>query len=169
MKSINIIFPNQLFEDSLLIQNNNKTYLIEEYLFFKQYNFHKQKLVFHRSSMKNYEIYLNKKGIETIYIESNNNNSDIRNFLDFTEEKKINIYNPEDNWLEKRIKSKCSKNNIELSIIENPLFINSRNDLLPFFSREKKKLFQTSFYNNQKKQLNILIAYESNTEGGKRT
>jgi deoxyribodipyrimidine photolyase-related protein len=33
LKSINIIFPNQLFEDSLLIQNNNKTYLIEEYLF----------------------------------------------------------------------------------------------------------------------------------------
>lgn len=169
MKSINIIFPNQLFEDSLLIQNNNKTYLIEEYLFFKQYNFHKQKLVFHRSSMKNYEIYLNKKGIETIYIESNNNNSDIRNFLDFTEEKKINIYNPEDNWLEKRIKSKCSKNNIELSIIENPLFINSRNDLLPFFSSEKKKLFQTSFYKNQRKKLNILIDSESNPEGGKWT
>jgi hypothetical protein len=39
--------------------------------------------------MKNYEIYLNKKGIETIYIESNNNNSDVRNFLDFTEEKKL--------------------------------------------------------------------------------
>ena len=169
MKSINIIFPNQLFEDSLLIQNNNKTYLIEEYLFFKQYNFHKQKLVFHRSSMKNYEIYLNKKGIETIYIESNNNKSDIRYFLDKTEEKKINIYSPEDNWLEKRIKSKCSKNNIELSIIENPMFINSRNDLLPFFSSEKKKLFQTSFYKNQRKKLNILIDSEFNPKGGKWT
>ena len=72
MKSINIIFPNQLFEDSLLIQNNNKTYLIEEYLFFKQYNFHKQKLVFHRSSMKNYEIYFDRnqlqQGKNTIHI-----------------------------------------------------------------------------------------------------
>ena len=54
--SINIIFPNQLFEDSVVIENKKTTYLIEEYLFFKQYNFHKQKILFHRDSMKNYLI-----------------------------------------------------------------------------------------------------------------
>ena len=46
MESINIIFPNQLFENSVLINNGNKTFLIEEILFFKQFNFHKTKLYF---------------------------------------------------------------------------------------------------------------------------
>ena len=75
-----------------LFLNNKKTYLIEEHLFFKQFNFHKQKLVFHRSSMKNYENYLLSKGIDIAYIETKNQESDIRIFLD-----KINV--PEDRKL----------------------------------------------------------------------
>ena len=86
MNSVNIIFPNQLFEESNLLLNKKKTYLIEEHLLFKQFNFHKQKLVFHRSSMKNYENYLLKKGIDVAYIETKNQQSDIRIFLD-----KINV------------------------------------------------------------------------------
>ena len=51
--------PNQLFEDSVLLKNSNDIYLmIEEYLFFKQYAFHKQKIAFHRASMKAYEKHL---------------------------------------------------------------------------------------------------------------
>ena len=44
MSSVDIIFPNQLFEDSIFTKNNNPKYLIEEDLFFNQYKFHKQKL-----------------------------------------------------------------------------------------------------------------------------
>ena len=98
MSCINIIFPNQLFEKSFSISNGCKTYLIEEHLFFKQYNFHKQKIFFHRSSMKSYEDFLIKKGVEVIYVDSYNENSDVRNFLSNTEISKINIYHPEDNW-----------------------------------------------------------------------
>ena len=91
MNNINIIFPNQLFEKSLLIENLNSTYLVEEYLFFKQYKFHKQKILFHRDSMKNYNDYLIKKGLKVIYIDSQNNNSDIREFLKNTKAKQINV------------------------------------------------------------------------------
>ena len=38
-KSINIIFPNQLFIQSKIIQNNYPTFLIEEDNFFEKYNF----------------------------------------------------------------------------------------------------------------------------------
>ena len=47
-----LVFPNQLFKDSILISTNNHIFLVEEYLFFKQYKFHKQKISFHRSTMK---------------------------------------------------------------------------------------------------------------------
>ncbi len=169
MSCINIIFPNQLFEKSFSISNGCKTYLIEEYLFFKQYNFHKQKIFFHRSSMKSYEDFLIKKGVEVIYVDSNNENSDVRNFLNKTEVSKVNIYHPEDNWLEKRIKETCQINKIEIKIYENPLFLTSRDSLFPFFNPEKKKLFQTSFYKNQRKKFNILINEHDKPTGGKWT
>ena len=169
LNSINIIFPNQLFEESNLFLNNKKTYLIEEHLFFKQFNFHKQKLVFHRSSMKNYENYLLSKGIDIAYIETKNQESDIRIFLDKINVSEINIYHPEDNWLEKRIKKSCKKNNIKINIEENPLFLTAHDDLLPFFNPEKKKLFQTSFYKSQRKKMKILIDNDQNPVGGKWT
>ena len=169
LNSINIIFPNQLFEESNLFLNNKKTYLIEEHLFFKQFNFHKQKLVFHRSSMKNYENYLLSKGIDVTYIETKNQESDIRIFLDKINVTEINIYHPEDNWLEKRIKKTCKKNNIKINIEENPLFLTAHDDLLPFFNPEKKKLFQTSFYKSQRKKMKILIDNDQNPVGGKWT
>lgn len=169
MNSVNIIFPNQLFEESNLLLNKKKTYLIEEHLLFKQFNFHKQKLVFHRSSMKNYENYLLKKGIDVAYIETKNQQSDIRIFLDKINVTEINIYHPEDNWLEKRIKESCKKNNIKINIEENPLFLTAYNDLLPFFNPDKKKLFQTSFYKIQRKKMKILIDNDQNPIGGKWT
>ncbi len=169
MSCINIIFPNQLFEKSFSISNGCKTYLIEEHLFFKQYNFHKQKIFFHRSSMKSYEDFLIKKGVEVIYVDSNNENSDVRNFLNNSEISKVNIYHPEDNWLEKRIKETCQINKIEIKIYENPLFLTSRDSLFPFFNSEKKKLFQTSFYKNQRKKFNILINEHDKPTGGKWT
>ena len=169
LNSINIIFPNQLFEESNLFLNKKKTYLIEEHLFFKQFNFHKQKLVFHRSSMKNYENYLLSKGIDIAYIETKNQESDIRIFLDKINVSEINIYHPEDNWLEKRIKKSCKRNNIKINIEENPLFLTAHDDLLPFFNPEKKKLFQTSFYKSQRKKMKILIDNDQNPVGGKWT
>ncbi|MDG1099086.1 MAG: cryptochrome/photolyase family protein, partial [Bacteroidia bacterium] len=80
MKSINLIFPHQLFLNSTLIENSNEIYLIEEYLFFKQYAFHKQKIAFHRASMKAYQRYLEGLNKTVHYIDSANEKSDIRQF-----------------------------------------------------------------------------------------
>ena len=62
MKTVNLIFPHQLFIQSELVDNDHEIYLLEEYLFFSQYPFHKQKIAFHRASMKTYEKYLKGKG-----------------------------------------------------------------------------------------------------------
>ena len=72
-----IIFPNQLFRESIFIDSDYKIFLIEEDLFFNQYNFHKQKISFHRSSMKFYEDYLIKKGLDVSYINSYETDSSI--------------------------------------------------------------------------------------------
>jgi len=61
MKTISIIFPHQLFEEHPALDSDRVVYLTEEFLFFRQYKFHKQKLVLHRSSMKFYQDYLERK------------------------------------------------------------------------------------------------------------
>ncbi len=65
-----IVFPNQLFKKSILLESKVKIILVEEDLFFNQFNFHKQKISFHRSTMKFYENYLLEKGLEVEYIDS---------------------------------------------------------------------------------------------------
>ena len=70
-----------LFKTSPLIKSSNEVYLIEENLFFKQYKFHKQKILFHRLTMKYYSEYLKRNEVHVNYIDSSNELSDIRNLI----------------------------------------------------------------------------------------
>src|ERR1700753_4262829 len=76
-----IIFPHQLFENHPALEKGRAVYLIEEWLFFRQYNFHRQKLVLHRASMKFYEDWLVKKQFEVHYVETTKKENDCRQLL----------------------------------------------------------------------------------------
>ena len=93
MKNVTLIFPNQLFKNIEWIDRSNTIFLIEEHLFFRQYNFHKQKLTFHRASMKYYFDYLLSQGLNVIYIESHQKTADITTFFEEYENEKIDIVN----------------------------------------------------------------------------
>jgi deoxyribodipyrimidine photolyase-related protein len=168
--AINLIFPHQLFAEGPLLENENEVYLIEEHLFFKQFRFHKQKIAFHRASMKCYQQFLEDKGIKVTYIESSNKLSDIRIFREELKRKnisEINIIDPIDNWLEKRIK--IITENYTLNTFSSPLFLNTKENLSGFFRADKKSFFQTTFYKQQRKKLNILLDNEQQPIGGKWT
>ena len=172
MKAVNLIFPHQLFEDSPLLENGFPVYIIEEFLFFKQFNFHKQKIVFHRATMKHYEAFLTSKGIEVVYIESIDTISDIRKLIPYLKSKgitNINYIDPVDNWLQKRIEKGCTNNTIERSVFDSQLFLNTKEDLQPFFRSDKKKYHQTSFYTDQRTKRHILIEPDGKPTGGKWT
>ena len=170
MSAVNLIFPHQLFEDNPLIANGFEVYLVEEYLFFKQYKFHKQKIAFHRASMRCYADYLRENGCKIQYIHSQDPLSDIRKLIPALAEAgktAIHIINPTDNWLEKRLLKGVATAEIELHECENPLFLNSRDDLKEFFKPSKKKFFQTKFYKGERKKRQILIDKDQNAVGGK--
>ncbi len=168
-QAFSIIFPHQLFKTSQVLEKIDLVYLVEEFLFFKQYKFHKQKIAFHRTSMKCYEQYLISIGKKVQYIEAIDGLSDIRILLPFLFEKgltNLHIIDPTDNWLEKRIRSASKE--MEICWYGNPLFINSKEELSSFFKPTKKKFFQTSFYKNQRMKRNILME-NGKPEGGKWT
>ena len=172
MKAINLIFPNQLFEHSQLLENGFPIFLVEELLFFKHYNFHKQKIAFHRATMKHYEAFLISKNIEVDYIESSKDISDIRELIPYLKSlgiTNITYIDPVDNWLQKRIAKGCLDNSIEKNVYDSPLFLNTKEDLQPFFRNDKKKYHQTSFYTAQRNNRHILIDPDGKPTGGKWT
>ena len=166
-KIASIVLPNQLFEKSPVFSNRSTIYLVEESLFFNQYVFHKQKLFFHRLSMKKYQDFLKDKGIDVRYIDASEKLSDIRHLIENISNKYniIQIIDPNDFLVEKRLKRVCIKLNLKLIILENPMFLCKKSDL-NFFKPDKKKFFQTSFYKSQREKFNILIDIAGGPEGG---
>ena len=65
---IQILFPHQLFEEAYDLDSRHSILLIEEWLFFKQYPFHKQKIAFHRASMQCFAKKLSDAGFSVVYI-----------------------------------------------------------------------------------------------------
>jgi len=173
MKKINIIFPHQLFQESPLFDSNDPFYIVEEFLFFKQYAFHKQKIAFHRASMKSYTNYLKEqKNCEVHYVDSTKNISDIRLLIPELKQQgvdHINYIDPTDNWLQKRLDKGLQENDITSKKHNTPLFLNSSEELGAFFRKDKKKYHQTTFYTEQRKIKNILIDNDGKPTGGKWT
>ena len=71
-----LIFPHQLFEAHPVLRSGvERVVLIEDNLFFGDLEypamFHKQKLWFHRATMKRYEQQLLEAGIQVDYLEHN--------------------------------------------------------------------------------------------------
>lgn len=172
MTTVNLIFPHQLFEASPLLENDFPIYIIEEYLFFKQYNFHKQKIAFHRATMQYYATFLNDKNREVVYIDAFKEASDIRALIPMLKAQgvsSIHYIDPVDNYLQKRIEEGCVTEKIKSTVYNSPLFINTSEDLQPFFRSDKKKYHQTTFYTEQRTKDHILIDPDGKPTGGKWT
>ena len=171
MSSVSLIFPHQLFKNNPVIIKGTPIYLVEEQLFFRQYNFHKQKLILHRASMKFYENYLQASKHKVTYIETTHPTNEVKVLIDALAKEKvteIHITEVTDFLLEKRIKAACKKNKIELQIHTTPSFLNTMDDVKEHFDK-KKNYFQTDFYTQQRKQRNILLETDGKPLGGKWT
>ncbi|MBP7770269.1 MAG: cryptochrome/photolyase family protein [Aliarcobacter sp.] len=130
-----ILYPNQLFKN-LSNFKDKKVLLIEDPLFFTQYEFHIQKLVLHRASMKFYENHLKQNNISIEYFED-------EDYLQKYKNEEIFIYELFDDYLQKKV----YKNFLNITKIKNPNFINLKD----------KNKFLHNFYMNRRKELNIFM------------
>lgn len=166
MNEAAILFPNQLFEE-VPFTEKLKLFLLEEPLFFLQYRFHKQKIAFHRASMKCYADYLSTKGYEVEYIDSFHEFADVRKLLKHLKGlnvHSIHLYDPVDDWLHERIVR--FDRQFEIVWYSNMLFLEADEKVSAYFSNTEKVFFQTDFYKMQRRRLNILME-AGNPVGGK--
>jgi deoxyribodipyrimidine photolyase-related protein len=168
MQAVTIIFPHQLFKKHPAVEAGRRVVLVEETLFFNQYNFHQQKLILHRASMKSYAHFLQQQQIEVTYIDASSPNSDVRKLLAQLHQQgvtSIHMADVADDWLRKRILSACKKNSINIINYPTPNFINTIEGVKDYFDKSNT-YFQTSFYISQRKQRNILLDANRQPEGG---
>lgn len=153
-----IIFPHQLYRQTSPLQEADSIVLTEEWLFFRQYAFHQRKIHLHRASMQAYRHFLQEQGLSTTYTDSLAPESDIRLLIPKLAGEgcsHITCYEPDDDWLERRLKKACSTVGITLTLLPSPGFINPSDTTLPV--RKDGSLVQTDFYIQQRKQRSLLM------------
>lgn len=169
MSSVNLVFPNQLFEQSPLPQES-VWYITEESLFFNHYNFHKQKLIFHRASMKFYERFLQKNELAVEYVSADGENSDVRTLIKYLASQGVDVIHyidPVDDWLGRRVVSAAGNCGINLKQYTNPGFLLNAGELKDYFSDKETSFFQADFYKSQRKRYQILVDEKMKPTGGK--
>ncbi|MDX5321633.1 MAG: cryptochrome/photolyase family protein [Bacteroidota bacterium] len=171
MKEVLVLLPHQLDQNHPMLSPKLPVILVEEFLFFRHYHFHKIKLAYHRATMKHFEMQLRAKNIAVSYISSFEKESDIRELLpSLTHQayQQIHFIEPSDDWLERRIHKVSKTCSLSIQFHPSNLFLNSKEELEKFFKPEKKSFFQTSFYKQERQKRNILVE-NGNPAGGQWT
>lgn len=166
---VTLVFPHQLFRHSEALAKHRNVLLVEEWLFFKQYPFHKQKLVFHRATMQFYQHWLTEAGYNVIYVDCNEHNSNIRYlpaWLHKHHYTEIHYCNVADDWLQHRLAGAAKKAGLTLVQYDTPAFLNTLQQL-DEYTAGKQHYFQTDFYIHQRQLRNILLQKDGRPEGDK--
>jgi deoxyribodipyrimidine photolyase-related protein len=158
--NIFLLLPIHLFSN---IENlhNSKVYIIEEPRFFTDFKYHKLKLAYHRATLKSYYDFLLSKKIDVKYIDFKD--ITLKFYKDF-EKCNINMYDPNDNILLKKIQKILPNINVLTSLN----FLITKELILDNIDKfYKKKYSHKEFYKWQRIRLNILIDKDGQPEGGK--
>lgn len=152
-----LIFPHQLFANHPAVKTADVCFVIEHPLFFQQYQFHKQKLVLHRASMKHYARGLEKQGHKVRYIEAQDYTpANLAKVLQTAKAGYVQVCELVDDWLEQDIAQVVKKAGVVLEVFETPQFLTPPR-LFDELAGSGKKLSMASFYIKQRKRLDILV------------
>ena len=162
MKEITLIFPDQLFEKHPALAKDRDVYLVEEFLYFRVQNFHKQRLVLLRASLQSYKMYLLEKGYKVFYLEATELDArkSVFQYLAKKEIKEIHLAEINDHWLEEDIAFSKKSFGFVFLYYPSPAFFLSRSDVDKKFSNQENKNqthFFSSFYSKQRKDMGILM------------
>jgi len=158
-----LIFPHQLFEEVFSLDDDYTFYLVESHLFFKQYTFHKQKILFHRASMQAFANRLRANGKTVEYVDAQDTRASELKLIPSLSAEEITLFDPNDYLLEKRLRHSAQAD--KLVFLPSPNFLNTDTELLG----NRKPYFQTAFYTQQRKDRGLLLDDEGKPLGGQWT
>jgi deoxyribodipyrimidine photolyase-related protein len=171
MVETTLVFPHQLYDPHPATAPGRPVVLVEEHLFFRQYRFHRQKLILHRASLRAYADRLRMSGLEVEYVEATEQSSDIRHLLTSLAARgcqRIHVPHLTDDWLSKRLAKAVRQTGLSLETYPDPGFLHDTSALDAFFEG-RKRYFQTDFYTARRKRMGILMERDGTPAGGRWT
>ncbi len=164
-----LLFPHQLFADSPLLQLGLPVWLVEEPLFFTQYAFHRQKLVYHRATLLHYRHWLEAQGLTVHYLRHDEPAADCRNLPQCLRKQGItslHCHDLVDDWLQRRLQRACVEAGVTLKLVNSPQFINDATSLAAEFLPKRKRFLLQAFYQRQRQSRQILLEGDGSPRGG---
>ena len=166
-----IVLGNQLFPlNHIQDFKSCHFFMAEDYDLCTYFKFHKHKLIFYLSAMREYKDALIKNKYKCTYCKldgqkiNHKYEDKLELFINKNKIKKLKIFEIPDSFFRNRIVNFCKKKNIDLEIIQSPMFMSDRALLKEYFEKNKKP-FLINFYKLQRINQNILIKYNLPTGG----
>ena len=162
--SLFIILGNQQFPLSNIkkYKDTHNFFMAEVNELCTHFKYHKQKILFFLSSMREYKNLLEENDYSLTYhsLTKKNNGTSYTEYLDqyimkHKSVKKITCFEVEDIFFEETISNYCKRNKIELEVIPSPMFMTSREDFKEYLASVKRPFMKT-FYERQRKKYEIL-------------
>src|SRR6056297_2004064 len=115
-KSAAIVYPHQLWARHPAVEAADHVYLVEDPLYFSQFNFHVQKLVLQRAAMTEFADRCRDQGksVRTIEAKEIPNSSGIGELLRRESVKQAHIVELTDDWLTKSVISGCQRAGVQV-------------------------------------------------------
>jgi len=157
---ISLIYPHQLFSEHPVVEAGRAIFLLEDPLFFgtdseQPLRLHAKKLMLHRASMKHYA-----EGLENVtYVELPERACRSDELLEEILPKEVSeicCVDPVDYLLERRLRRFCEGREIQLKLLESPMFL-SPDVWMTETMDGMKKPFMKTFYEAQRKRMNVLM------------
>lgn len=169
-----LVLGNTLFPDHSLLQPDEHTlfFMAEDAGLCTHYKYHKQKLVLFISAMRQHADELRQEySLKYWDINSSNQNLSYEEKLNKTIEEYQSIdtvvtYDIEDHFFEKKIKDWCKANELKLVTVDSSGFLTTKQQFEDYL-KEVKKPFMHTFYQRQRKRLDMLMTADGEPLNGK--
>lgn len=157
------LFPTHFYKD----QMDCPVFMAEDLSLATHFKYHKHKIAFFFTSMRDYADGLVKKGFKVDYHKLSNESFVVRlsAYVKTHHLKKIITAEIQDKFFEKEIIKFCEKNDLALEFIESPMFLCSR-DLFKSYLYYNPKPFMKTFYERERKRQKVLLLKGDRPEGG---
>jgi deoxyribodipyrimidine photolyase-related protein len=171
MQTCTLVFPHQLYLTSSAFNKEAPIFILEDALFFTQFSFHKQKLLLHRLTMRHWQLAQENKGYKVTKV----GYKECSNLVDWitsltqkhaTTLHTVQLIEPDDFLLKKRLLKACDKNGLKAIWHNNPGFITPEHEF-DRLTESHKGYFMHRFYVNQRKSTGILVDKQQKPIGNK--
>ena len=173
MREAWVILGNQLFPQILNKKNRpSLVFMAEDHELCTHFKYHKHKIILFLASMRRFCDELTGLGAQVVYFSLNAKNRHLTyedKLAQFIKSEKVDrliFFEIEDKFMEKRLISFCKTHSINLEIRTSPMFLTTRTDFSNYLKGTKKPFMKT-FYEGQRKRLEILLDKKGAPVGGK--